>query len=441
MIRFVAYLLASQVACAALGVVSNGVINHSLARSARGDYAELVTWAAILSTAFGLSIGLVAFHFANRELYHYARGQLAGSVLVLWALSSAFLLIATTAVVTLLDTGSANLRSRLWLVLAVAVFTSGVAFLDALLKIGQSFRLVAVCNAAAALLILGCVAGLAASGALDVPLLLAASAGLQLALMIAYLALMLRENSQWRPLGVSWKLVGRLLSGGAKIHLATVSGLLYVRVDQIIVYNIAGADQTAYYAVAVSIVMQTLLIPTAVAQVLSARLIDVEGAHEARMSLEVSRITVALFAICLAALYALAGPLVFAYAGGSYAPTVRLIRALLPGILFFSIPHLLSPYWLKQGHFLLASASAVALLGLNLALNYVWIPAHGAMGAAWATDATYFAGLIMSLAIFYGLSRHNPLQLFIPHRSDLERLRQACSALLARGAASPVRSA
>jgi Na+-driven multidrug efflux pump len=97
---------------------------------------------------------------------------------------------------------------------------------------------------------------------------------------------------------------------------------------------------------------------------------------------------------------------------------VPLVRILALGSLFFSVPNLLSPYWVKRGYFLLASLTAAVLLIVNVTLNVWWIPPYGSAGAAWATDATYFAGLLLALAMFYYLSRENPLAIFVPQRGD-----------------------
>jgi Na+-driven multidrug efflux pump len=71
-----------------------------------------------------------------------------------------------------------------------------------------------------------------------------------------------------------------------------------------------------------------------------------------------------------------------------------------------------------------ASVSAILLLILNLALNYLWIPQYGAAGAVWATNVTYLAGMLSALYVFYLLSGQNPVRVFWFDRDDFVFLRK-----------------
>jgi O-antigen/teichoic acid export membrane protein len=187
-------------------------------------------------------------------------------------------------------------------------------------------------------------------------------------------------------------------------------------------YNMRGNTETGYYAIAVNVTMGLLILPLAVQQVLYPRIINSIPESDAYATIRVTRYTFFFFALCLIFIYFLADPLIALYAGKQFQPSVPLLRSLLLGTLLFSIPNLLSPYWVKKGHFLLASAGALVLLVVNLLLNFWLIPRYGAWGSVWATNATYLVGSSFSLLVFYYLSHHNPLRIFLFTRQDAATL-------------------
>jgi O-antigen/teichoic acid export membrane protein len=89
----------------------------------------------------------------------------------------------------------------------------------------------------------------------------------------------------------------------------------------------------------------------------------------------------------------LAGRVVPAIFGATFAASVPLLRWLLLPALAGSVVTMLTPQWVGRGLFLTMSlfsiAAGVLVLGANLAL----VPRHGAMGAVWAGVAVYALAL------------------------------------------------
>ena len=227
------------------------------------------------------------------------------------------------------------------------------------------------------------------------------------------------HRSGWLPLRADLRLLGGLLKAGLKTHIATIATLLYVQFDQIWVRAVSGEEQTGLYNAAVTIAMQLMLLPMTIQEVLCPHIMQADPEDEAATIITVTRFAFFAFLGCLVIVCVLAWPLVMLLAGEQYEESVSLLRWLLPGILCFSIPNLLSPYWVKKGRFVLASATGASLLAVNFLLNYLWIPDHGALGAAWATDVTYLTGMLLSLVVFYLLSGHNPLGIFWITKGDV----------------------
>lgn len=425
MVTYISLLLSSQGISLVLTVICGAVINRSLGPAGRGDYAEVMVWVSIFVSLFELSAAPVIYHFSDQKQYHYSKKEVVGGVLALWGLATVLATAGILGCVAFFPhyfsaTFKVNLLSVLFLTLAII----GIRFHDGLLKINKSFFFLsafATLSATAALLAVGL---LAIFGKLTVARLLLLNCVVQLLGVGSYILYSRRKSGDSYPAHLKLDLVMKMLTGGLKIHIATVATLLYVQFDQVMLYNIAGKVETGYYAVAVSVAMQAMIWPNAVQQVLYPMITDYDFKQAGETTIRVVKYSITAYAFILGVVYMLAYPLVSLYAGQEYEPSVPLLRSLLLGILFFSIPNLLSPYWVRKGYFVVASVSAILLLILNLALNYLWIPQYGAAGAVWATNVTYLAGMLSALYVFYLLSGQNPVRVFWFDRDDFVFLRK-----------------
>jgi O-antigen/teichoic acid export membrane protein len=407
----------------AISIIAGGIINRSLGPSGAGDYAELTSWVTIFIYVFGLSAATAIFHFSNQKDYPYTRGELLGSVVGLWALTAALTVLGLCAALIFWPQYfSANFRTHLAVVVIFIFSTTGLTLFTTLLKVDDSFRFLSIYTVGSQMMLLTGICLLALFGRLNIAKLLLLSCGAQLLVVASSVFYFERLRPGWYPLRVNFDLIRKMVWAGLKVHVATVSTLLYVKLDQILLYNMAGNAETGIYAVAVNVTVGLLILPLAVQQVLYPRIINSVPENDAYATIRVTRYTFFFFALCLVFVYFLADPLIALYAGTAFQASTPLLRSLLAGTLLFSIPNLLSPYWVKKGYFLLASASALTLFVVNLLLNFLWIPRYGAKGSVWATNVTYFVGAVVSLVVFYYLSHQNPLRIFIFTRQDAATL-------------------
>jgi O-antigen/teichoic acid export membrane protein len=418
MIGAVLALLGSQAAVTVLGVISGAVVNHTLGPVARGDYAEILSWIAIYATASGFSAATAIYHYSNRRLYEFSRGELFGTVTALGALGAALAALGLTATVAAAPFFvSQGLVERAPLAFLAIASSIGFMIVTTLLKVAKGFSFLSLTLVAMQLAMTSAITALAVAGSLSVTALLAVNASVQL-VAIAAICSFLHRSPGWRPVRLRASLLARLIGSGLRAHIATVATLLYVRFDQILVYHLASAAETGLYAAAVGIVMQLMVLPMTIQEVLYPRVIEAESGGDADVTMRVAQIALLAFGGCVIVTALLAKPLVTLYAGREFSAAVPLLQILLPGAYFFAVPNLLSPYWAKRGYFLLGSVTALLLLAVNLGLNWLWIPDYGGNGAAWATTVTYFVGMCMSLALFRYLSGRNPLAVFRIHGED-----------------------
>ena len=70
---------------------------------------------------------------------------------------------------------------------------------------------------------------------------------------------------------------------------------------------------------------------------------------------------------------------------------------------------------------------------VNLALNFLWIPKHGMLGAAWSSAVSYGVQSAVMIVFFLRITHVPFRKLVIPERGDIEIYRQIFQRLRDRG--------
>lgn len=186
-----------------------------------------------------------------------------------------------------------------------------------------------------------------------------------------------------------------------------LSGLgicIYMRIDQVLLHAWAGDKELGYYAASVNIAELFTIFVT----VLTTTMLPVLS----RVSLEVKRFE-RYFSLCFRYLM----PFIFGACALLAVNSALLIRIFYGKGYVFSAPVLSVLIWSEVGGYLgtIISIGLIAkglqkyipittLLGalLNLALNCLFIPRWGIMGAAWATVVSYNLSGILLFFVFSG---------------------------------------
>jgi O-antigen/teichoic acid export membrane protein len=123
-----------------------------------------------------------------------------------------------------------------------------------------------------------------------------------------------------------------------------------------------------------------------------------------------------MFAPVLAAVATFAIPLVF---GPRFQGSIVLLLWLLPGLVAMAVGSPLVLYLVQQrGRPVLSGAAALIGLAVDVLLCFIWIPGHGALGAAWASSVAYSAQALLLLLWFRAGTGTAWRDLLIPRRGD-----------------------
>ena len=169
-------------------------------------------------------------------------------------------------------------------------------------------------------------------------------------------------------------------------------------IDAVLVYDILGSNPAGAYSATYSIGAIGLVLPMALATVWpqTAQRLLAAGHHLWRDALLRLTVIVAIVGALLIGLAFAAGPLLSALLEAPvYADVPTCVIWVVAGFVALSLARLMEGSLYAAGRPTSILVGYLVATGINVALNLVWIPAYGILGAAYATFASYLA-----LAIF-----------------------------------------
>ncbi len=250
--------------------------------------------------------------------------------------------------------------------------------------------------------------------------------GALLALFLANLlvsVMSLRYLSKAFKITISWD--KEVISGLAKIGItyavAVVIMQLNYRVDILLLQELSTMKEVGYYSLGVAISDKLWQLPSAIGLVVMSRSANVEDTG--RLDRDVAKLVRVSFLIVLLSavvLWVLIPYLLPLFYGIKFAPSIGVVRLMLPGIIMFVIVRILSGRFAGSGQPKLLIGLFVPVLLVNIILNLFWIPAYGSLGAAMATNVSYTLGAIGILILFSVKMKIPFSELILYRRSDFD---------------------
>lgn len=206
------------------------------------------------------------------------------------------------------------------------------------------------------------------------------------------------------------QVIRSLVKLGLGYALALLIMQLNYKVDILLLQKLSTLDQVGYYSLGVAISDKLWQLPTAMGVVVLSRTANMLDENSLNQSvsrlLRISFVLVLFAAVVLWIIIPYFLPLIF---GEKFIPSVNVVRAMLPGILIFVLPRILNSRFAGIGQPKVLIAIFVPALIINILLNFLWIPAYGGVGAAWASNVSYAFGAI-TLLIVYSVKMNVPFR-------------------------------
>lgn len=379
-----------------LGMISITVTARILGPQGRGELVAITTWVTTFSTFAYLSLGQVAVHRAARSegqswlpsayhtlltfaLFATAVGWLV-ALLLIWGPRGSIFGEVTTAWLLL---GFLLLPFRIW-----EQYSSSLLMALERLDIYNRYQFIGSTLGFILTLLLLVIVGFGVEG------VLVSNLASQVVIAAGGIALLHRAAGGWsRP---RWAVVRGFVGNGVKLHMNAI-GMFFITGSDILMLNYHhGAEETAFYQLGVQLMGMMLLVPQAAQMVIYGK-VSRFGADQAwgvhrKILLQVTAL------VMLGALVAgLTAPWwIVLLAGEAFTASVELFQWLLLASVGMTFSTVMAPQWIGRGFFSMVSMMALCFGGLNLILNWLWIPEYGMYGALYATLITYTVSILVN---------------------------------------------
>jgi len=200
------------------------------------------------------------------------------------------------------------------------------------------------------------------------------------------------------------------LDYGFKAYLASLFSFLVLKVDLFLVPRYLGASGVGNYSVAVTLVDTLYQLPIVVGMILFPKLsaLKDEGAKWTRARRAAWGLAGIMGLVCWVAYAAAPAAIPFVY-GEAFGGAVPAFQVLLPALFLLSINTVFMNFFASIGMPPVTVWSPFLAAAANIALNLVWIPRWGLVGASWASVAAYGMMFLSSLA-YLAYRRRKPLE-------------------------------
>jgi O-antigen/teichoic acid export membrane protein len=395
-VRDVAIQLVARAGNLVLGVVATAVVARALGGVGFGEWSTLLVVAQMASYLADLGVEQVAVSRAAQE---GRERDWIGALVSLRTLISVPATAAAAVVVLLLASNDDMVVSGL--LLAATILATGPSSTRALLQLRVRNDLNMVVITFNSVLWTGAAIALAAA---DSGMVAFAAAFLAVTWATVAVQVVLALRAGRISLRGGRPLLRPLTAAGIPVAISGLLILAYARIDQVLVYELAGAREAGLYAAAYRILEQSHFVPLAVATTFLPLVAAAHGADIARARRMTQHVINYMAVGSFPALgFTLVASeqvirLLFGEAFVSAAPALPVLMGAFVLICFGYLSGNLVIVLGLQRRFL---RYALVALVFNVALNLVLIPPYGFLAAAWVTLATEIlvVGLTMTMVM------------------------------------------
>ena len=230
-------------------------------------------------------------------------------------------------------------------------------------------------------------------------------------------------GNNWSSLRVSIARAKQMLSDSWPFMFSALAVMIYMRIDQIMLGHLAGAESLGKYSVAVRISEIWFLVPVAVAaslfpSIVRSRESQCDDGHRIRVQSFFDIMAAMAYSVILPVTL-IASPLVIALFGAEYAEAGPILRVHVWSLIFVALGVARGRWLVAENRASFAMFATVLGSVVNIGLNLLLIPQFGGLGAAWATLlsqalSSYISGLLY--LPLWPVFRQATLAMFVPLR-------------------------
>lgn len=231
-------------------------------------------------------------------------------------------------------------------------------------------------------------------------------------------------------LNYNWRIIRQMLSLGLIFALALLVNNLNYRIDIILLDNLSLSYQTGIYSKGINLAEYLWQIPMLLSTVIFARsVISKDDEAFSRKITQLLRLSFLLTTLVSIILYFLSELIIVTLFGVEFIDSVRVFNIVLPGTVLFTIFSVLNMDMSGKGKPWISLKAMLPALLINVILNIIFIPKHGAVGAALASTISYSLAAVLFI-FFYSKETKIPVIDIVRYKvSDFQSIVQLLNKL------------
>jgi O-antigen/teichoic acid export membrane protein len=178
------------------------------------------------------------------------------------------------------------------------------------------------------------------------------------------------------------------LSRSAPIGMGVVFSVLYFRLDIVMLQLMTDEKVVGFYSAAYRLFEVVVVIPHSLMIVLFPSLVEEFHADQRKFKISFKKAFTAYLVVgssIALVFFSFSNEIIGLIYGNDFLFSVKILEILAIAIALSFLIFLLSNILIVSGREMTNTWNLVGATAFNIALNFVWIPMHGALGAAWAT--------------------------------------------------------
>jgi len=223
-------------------------------------------------------------------------------------------------------------------------------------------------------------------------------------------------------LGLNLNLLKDSLEYGLKAYLQVLLVYLNYQFDMFLVNYLSGAKSVGYYSVAVGIANLIWYIPNAVGTVLFPKLTSLSREEADKLTSTVCRHIILLTCVVSCGLLMVGRLFIRLVYGSEFLASATPLFILLPGVVVMSVFKMLCANFASRGRPILGAYAAAVGLGVNIVLNFVFIPKYNIAGAALASTICYSLATGIAICVFLNISEARLRDIVLLKKADVQSI-------------------
>ena len=178
------------------------------------------------------------------------------------------------------------------------------------------------------------------------------------------------------------------LSRSAPIGLGVIFSVLYFRLDIVMLQLMTDDGVVGFYSAAYKLFEVVVVLPHSLMIVLFPSLVEEFHTDRGKFEISLKKAFIVFFVVgssIALVFFGFSNEIIGLIYGNDFLFSIKVLDVLAIAISLSFLIFLLSNILIVSGWEMTNTWSLVGASTLNIALNLAWIPAHGAIGAAWAT--------------------------------------------------------